>query len=74
LLDSTKPRGGGGTSPTCVMEYLKQENIKPECIIMLTDGYIYDWGNEWDSPTLWVITSDHTSPVGKSVQITEEAA
>lgn len=74
LLDSTKPRGGGGTSPTCVMEYIKQENIKPECIIMLTDGYIYDWGNEWDSPTLWVITSDHTSPVGKSVQITEEAA
>jgi len=74
LLDSTKPRGGGGTSPTCVMEYLKQENIKPECIIMLTDGYIGNWGNEWDAPTLWVITSDVTSPVGKSVQITEEAA
>lgn len=69
LADSTKPRGGGGTSPTCVHEYMKDNNIDPDCIIMLTDGYIGDWGNEWAKPILWVITSDKTAPVGKSVNI-----
>lgn len=72
LVESTKPRGGGGTDPTCMMRYLEREQIKPECIIMLTDGYIGNWGNEWNAPILWVITSDVTSPVGKSVNITED--
>ena len=69
LAGSTKPRGGGGTDPTCVHGYMKDNNIDPDCIIMLTDGYIYDWGNEWAKPILWVITSDKTAPVGKSVNI-----
>ena len=69
LENSTKPRGGGGTDPTCVHGYMKEKNIDPDCIIMLTDGYINDWGNEWAKPILWVITSDHTAPVGKSVNI-----
>ena len=69
LEDSTKPRGGGGTDPTCVHSYMQDKNIDPDCIIMLTDGFIHNWGNEWAKPILWVITSDHTAPVGKSVNI-----
>ena len=75
LLSSTKPAGGGGTDPTCMMHYLKKENIKPECIIQLTDGYVPDWGNEWEAPIMWVITeSRYTSdrivaPIGKTVHI-----
>lgn len=74
LVSSTKPVGGGGTDPRCMMKYLKDEGIKPECIIMLTDGEIYDWGNEWEAPTLWVICNSYrgnkiTSPVGKTVHI-----
>jgi predicted metal-dependent peptidase len=75
LVSSTKPVGGGGTDPTCMMRYLKQQNIKPECIIQLTDGYISDWGDEWDAPIMWVISeSRYTSgrivaPVGKTVHI-----
>ena len=75
LVSSTKPVGGGGTDPTCMMRYLKEQNIKPECIIQLTDGYIGDWGDEWDAPIMWVITeSRYTSgrivaPVGKTVHI-----
>ena len=42
IVSSTKPRGGGGTSPSCVTEYLKEKAIKPECVIMLTDGYVGD--------------------------------
>lgn len=75
LLTSTKPMGGGGTDPTCMMKYLKEQSIKPECIIQLTDGYVGEWGNEWEAPIMWVITegrytSDRiVSPIGKTVHI-----
>lgn len=76
LIASTKPKGGGGTDPRCMSAFLKKENIKPECIVMLTDGCIGDWGNDWDAPTLWVISNSYngssiTSPVGKTVHIEE---
>jgi predicted metal-dependent peptidase len=40
LIQSTKPKGGGGTAPSCVSNYLKHHNLNPECIIILTDGYV----------------------------------
>jgi len=62
--------GGGGTDPTCVSDYLKEKGIKPDCVIMLTDGEINSWGN-WTVPILWAITNDTkiTAPVGKTIQI-----
>lgn len=76
LVTSTKPRGGGGTDPTCMMKYMKDKKIEPECIIMLTDGEIGDWGNAWDAPIMWVICNGYskksiTAPVGKTVHIKE---
>ena len=56
LATSTKPAGGGGTSPSCVKHYMEKNNIEPEFIIMLTDGYVDSWP-EFDCPTLWVITT-----------------
>jgi predicted metal-dependent peptidase len=74
LVSSTKPMGGGGTDPRAMMKYMKEKNISPECIIMLTDGEIYDWGNEWEAPIMWVICNSYrgssiTAPVGKTVHI-----
>lgn len=76
LVTSTKPKGGGGTDPRAMMKYLKDEKIEPECIIMLTDGEIYDWGNDWNAPVLWVVCNPYrgksiTAPVGKTVHIEE---
>jgi predicted metal-dependent peptidase len=73
IVSSTKPKGGGGTDPTCVMRYVKEKNIKPEAIIMLTDGYVGEWGNEWDSPLLWVVVRNKSAiaPVGKTIHIKE---
>jgi predicted metal-dependent peptidase len=73
LITSTKPVGGGGTDPRCMMRYLKAENINPDCIIMLTDGEIPDWGNDWTAPILWVVVNkrDIQSPVGKTVMLNE---
>jgi len=72
IVSSTKPRGGGGTSPSCVTAYLKDKNIKPECVIMLTDGYVGDdWGGDWPCPVLWTIVGGNTdvAPVGKTIHI-----
>jgi predicted metal-dependent peptidase len=56
LMASTKPKGGGGTSPSCITKYLKDNNIVPECVVVLTDGYVGgDWGGTWSSPVLWCI-------------------
>jgi predicted metal-dependent peptidase len=73
IINSTRPKGGGGTSPTCVSEYLKANNIKPECVIILTDGMVgNDWGSEWTAPTLWCIVGgyfDGEADNGKTIHI-----
>jgi len=72
IVSSTKPRGGGGTSPSCVTQYIKEKGIKPECVIMLSDGYVGgDWGGEWPCPVLWTIVGGNTdiAPVGKTIHI-----
>ena len=74
MVESTKPRGGGGTSPSCVSEYLKDKNIKPECIVVLTDGYVgNDWGSEWTAPVLWAIVGggDMVAEHGKTIHVKE---
>lgn len=72
IVSSTKPRGGGGTDPSCVSKYLRDENIKPECVIMLSDGYVPNWGHEWTAPIMWVISGGNTSAVaehGKTIYL-----
>lgn len=63
-------RGGGGTNPSCVSRYIDEVQLKPDCIIMLTDGEIANWGS-WKHPILWAITNDDTitAPVGKTINI-----
>jgi predicted metal-dependent peptidase len=69
LLSSTKPRGGGGTDPQCIVNYMDKKKIKAECAVILTDGYVGSWGEGWTCPTLWGITTDVTSEIGKTVRV-----
>jgi len=72
LMSSTRPKGGGGTAPSCVTSHMREHNIKPECAIILTDGYVgSDWGGQWPCPVLWVIVEGNNvmAPVGKTVHI-----
>ena len=75
LLENTKPAGGGGTEPACVPKFMKKHNISPECLIMLTDGYIgHQNVNDWDisAPVLWCIKGNNNfkdAPVGKIVHV-----
>lgn len=69
LASSTKPAGGGGTDPGCVKRFVDGMGTKPELVLVLTDGYIYgDWP-DFNEPTLWVSTSNHVSPYGKTIHI-----
>jgi predicted metal-dependent peptidase len=69
LLSSTKPRGGGGTAPQCIPDFINKHKIKAECAIILTDGYVSSWGTGWPCPTLWGITTDIVADIGKTVKV-----
>jgi len=74
LQDIQNMRGGGGTDPRCVAEYLKEKGIKPECVVILTDGYISDWGDDelWQNvPVLWAIVGGNkvVAPMGKTIHV-----
>lgn len=75
VLGVTRPKGGGGTDPTCMEKYLKEHNIKPECIIMFTDGEVPSWGDDWPAPVLWVICNEYNRGIvagnGKTIHIEE---
>lgn len=72
LVSSTRPKGGGGTSPSCITEFMKEKKIKPMCAIICTDGYVgSDWGGTWPCPVLWVIKGNPsaTSTTGITLHI-----
>ena len=63
LTKSTKPVGGGGTIVECVPMYMAEHNIKPECVVVLTDGYLGGSWGQWAVPVLWCIHNNkHASP------------
>jgi predicted metal-dependent peptidase len=66
-----KPAGGGGTSPHCVVEYIKEKKYQPKGVVWLTDGYLDGSDGKVDVPALWgVVDNDHfVAPQGKTVRI-----
>lgn len=56
------PQGGGGTSAACIFDYLKEEGIQPQKLCILTDGYIYEWGDPNYCSVLWVIKGSKEKP------------
>lgn len=72
IENAMRPRGGGGTDPSCVEKYLKENQIKPDCIVMLTDGEVFNqWGENWPAPILWVIVDNPKveSKTGKTIHV-----
>ena len=66
-----KPAGGGGTSPQCVVEYIRSKKYQPKGVVWLTDGYLDGSDGKVEVPALWgVVDNDHfTAPQGKTVRI-----
>jgi len=70
LVESTKPAGGGGTEPACVPKYIHKHDMKGECLLMLTDGYIpaqepSDWNI--NMPVLWCVKGNRQFNDGKVI-------
>ena len=76
LVESTKPAGGGGTEPACVPKYMHKHDIKGECLLMLTDGYIPEQNpSNWQigMPVLWCVKGNQNfrneGVIGKVVHV-----
>lgn len=71
ITKSTKPKGGGGTMVECVPQYLQDKQIKAQCVIVLTDGYLGGSWGEWHHPLLWVILDNKNAvpSVGQAMHI-----
>jgi predicted metal-dependent peptidase len=66
-------KGGGGTDPSCVAAYLKEKRIKPNAVVIFTDGEVPSWGT-WEVPVLWLIANKQaiTAGVGKTINVDDE--
>lgn len=71
LLTSTKPKGGGGSSSLCVFDYVVKNKLEPQCIVMITDGYIEFPQTAPQYPTIWVMVGNTTTvpPFGSVIRV-----
>ena len=71
LVKSTKPMGGGGTTVECVPEYITAKGIKPQAVVVITDGYLGGSWGQWSCPVLWVIIDNKSAKpdVGVAVHV-----
>jgi predicted metal-dependent peptidase len=55
-----KPEGGGGTTVSCVAEYISEKQYKPVAVVYLTDGYIETTYVMPKVPCLWGVVDNTT--------------
>ena len=60
FLKSTRPKGGGGTDVVCLSDYIKEHKMKPQCVVIITDGRLSGGQGQWDVPVLWVVVDNPT--------------
>lgn len=67
-----KPKGGGGTTPQVVVDYIAAKEYKPRGIVWLTDGYLGCRTPASPVPSLWgVVNNEEFVPdFGKVIHIT----
>ena len=67
--------GGGGTQFGPVYDYLKENDIVPEKLVWLTDGYpCGSWGDDSYCDTLWIIHGSRVVPPYGTWAYLEDAA
>ena len=74
FVNTTKPRGGGGTDVSCVPPYMQEHGINPQAVIIITDGHLYRGWSQWSHPVLWVIIDNENAKpdCGKYIHVTSE--
>ena len=61
MVQSTRPKGGGGTTVECVPEYMTNKHITPQAVIVITDGYLGGSWGQWSCPVLWVVIDNDSA-------------
>lgn len=61
--------GGGGTDFRPVFDYVRDQGIRPACLLYLTDMYGAFPDSPPEYPTLWCATSDVPAPFGDVIRI-----
>ena len=73
IMATTRPKGGGGTTTSCVTRYMEAQRIKPKVAIVLSDGYVGDdWGGTWPCPVMWVIIGNKTATPSTGIVVHAE--
>ena len=72
-IDKPNPKGGGGTDYAPVFNYIQENDIEPDALIYITDGYCWSFGDIVpDYPVLWAITTGcytFNAPFGETVNL-----
>lgn len=63
-----KAEGGGGTNMPAIFDKLEELDIRPDCLVILTDGYT-DYGKPPGYDVIWVMTTDREAPHGTNIRI-----
>ena len=67
-VQALKIKGGGGTDLTCIFDWVQSKRMKPDALVILTDGYT-PFGSMQPYPVLWAITTDVKAPFGTTVKV-----
>lgn len=66
------PKGGGGTCFKAPINYINEQEMNPDLVIILTDGYSDSFPVAPDYPVLWALTvsfSDSKMPFGEVMKL-----
>jgi len=63
-----KAQGGGGTNMPAIFGKLAAMELRPDVLVILTDGYT-DFGSPPPYDVIWVMTTDVVAPFGKNLRI-----
>jgi len=69
FVQSTQPMGGGGTRVAAVFDWVREAQVTPDCLIILTDGYTTWPASSTPYPVLVIMTTDQISPIGVTVRL-----
>ena len=74
--DPLIPKGGGGTRFACVMEAYEEFEMDQSGLVIITDGYCGEFGEEPNVPVLWIVFGDYADefapPFGRVVKLSME--
>lgn len=75
LKDKLNAKGGGGTTVSCVAQYMRKHSIRPQATIILTDGEVESQYECPPAPLLWgVVGNARFRPLqGKLLRIGKES-